>query len=124
MPTKARGQLTGTGQGQTGTPTSDSRRQAMPQITGNPLKFEYVPLDRLVPYPDNPRIHTDAQIDQIAASITEFGWAAPIVVDKDYGIVAGHGRALAAARLGLAEVPIVMNDAITEEQRAALVIAD
>jgi len=96
----------------------------MPQITGNPLKFEYVPLDRLVPYPDNPRIHTDAQIDQIAASITEFGWAAPIVVDKDYGIVAGHGRALAAARLGLAEVPIVMNDAITEEQRAALVIAD
>ena len=87
-------------------------------------RIEIWPVGRLVPYARNARTHSDAQIAQIAASIAEFGFNAPILVDSNAGIVAGHGRLLAARKLGLPEVPVVVLDHLTETQRRAYIIAD
>jgi DNA modification methylase len=81
-------------------------------------------IDRLKPYARNARTHSDEQVAQIAASIAEFGFNAPILVDSNAGIVAGHGRLLAARKLGLSEVPVVVLDHLSENQRRAYVIAD
>ena len=86
--------------------------------------IEMWPLDRLIPYARNARTHSDAQIGQIAASIAEFGFTAPVLVGSDGVIVAGHGRLAAARKLGLATVPVVVLDHLTPNQRRALVIAD
>ena len=64
------------------------------------LKIEYRPLDELLPYARNARTHSDEQVAQIAASIKEFGWTNPVLVDGDNGIIAGHGRLMAARKLG------------------------
>jgi hypothetical protein len=69
--------------------------------------IELWPIDRLHPYERNPRTHSDTQVDQIAASMVEFGWTNPVLVDEQGGILARHGRLLAARKLGLAEVPVV-----------------
>src|ERR671911_453639 len=69
-------------------------------------RIELWPIDRLRPYERNPRTHSDDQVDQIAASMVEFGWTNPILIDENAGILAGHGRLLAARKLGLAEVPV------------------
>src|ERR1017187_9991161 len=87
-------------------------------------RIELWPLDRLVPYARNARTHAPEQIAQIAASIVEFGFNAPILVASDAGIVAGHGRLLAARKLGLAECPVVVLDHLSETQRRAYIIAD
>jgi DNA modification methylase len=87
-------------------------------------RIEIWAIDRLVPYARNARTHSDAQIAQIAASIAEFGFNAPILVDSDAGIIAGHGRLLAARKLGLSEVPVVVLDHLSETQRRAYIIAD
>jgi DNA modification methylase len=87
-------------------------------------RIELWPLDRLVPYARNPRTHSDEQIEQIAASIVEFGWTNPVLVDSDAGILAGHGRLAAAKRLGLEQVPVVVLDHLTPAQRRAYIIAD
>jgi DNA modification methylase len=87
-------------------------------------RIEIWPTDRLVPYAKNARTHSPEQIAQIAASIVEFGFVNPILVDTSAGIVAGHGRLLAARKLGLAEVPVVVLDHLSETQRRAYVIAD
>lgn len=71
-------------------------------------RIELWPLERLVPYARNARKHSSDQVAQIAASIAEFGFVNPILVDSRDGIVAGHGRLLAARRLGLAEVPVIV----------------
>ena len=81
------------------------------------------PLDRLVPYARNPRTHSEDQVIQIAASIAEFGFTNPILVDSQAGIIAGHGRLLAARKLGLAEVPVIVLDHLTETQKRAYIIA-
>ena len=81
-------------------------------------------LDRLVPYARNPRTHSDAQAAQIAASIVEFGFINPILVDSKAGIIAGHGRLLAARKLQLPEVPVIVLDHLSENQKRAYVIAD
>jgi DNA modification methylase len=80
--------------------------------------------DVLLPYARNSRTHSDEQVSQIAASIREFGFTNPVLVDADNGIVAGHGRVMAAKQLGLAEVPTVNVGWMTETQRRAYVIAD
>ena len=80
--------------------------------------------DVLLPYARNSRTHSDAQVAQIAASIREFGFTNPVLVDGDNGIVAGHGRVMAAKQLGLAEVPTISVGWLTEGQRRAYVIAD
>src|ERR1700681_1204701 len=86
--------------------------------------IEHWPLDRLIPYIRNPRTHSEAQVAQIAASIAEFGFNNPILVDTKAGIIAGHGRLLAARRLQLAEVPVIVLDHLTEAQKRAYIIAD
>src|SRR6202047_4983912 len=81
-------------------------------------------IDKLIPFARNPRTHSDAQIAQIAASIAEFGFNSPILVDSNAGIIAGHGRLLAARKLGLKEVPVIVLDHLTESQKRAYIIAD
>jgi DNA modification methylase len=87
-------------------------------------RIELWPVERLVPYARNARTHSDEQVAQIAASIVEFGFTNPLLVDSDAGIVAGHGRLLAARKLGLAEVPVIVLDHLSEIQRRAYVLAD
>ena len=82
------------------------------------------PVEALIPYARNSRTHSDEQVAQIAASIREFGFTNPVLVDNDGGIVAGHGRVMAARQLGMAEVPTVNVGWLSEQQRRAYVIAD
>jgi DNA modification methylase len=82
------------------------------------------PVDRLIPFARNARTHSDEQVAQIAASIAEFGWTNPILAGADGIVIAGHARLLAARKLGLAEVPVIVLDHLTKSQRRALVIAD
>src|SRR5580698_3450050 len=81
-------------------------------------------IDRLIPFARNPRTHSDAQVAQIATSIAEFGFNNPILVDTNAGIIAGHGRLLAARKLGLTEVPVIVLDHLSEAQKRAYIIAD
>ena len=78
----------------------------------------------LIPYASNSRTHSDAQVAQIAASIREFGWTSPILVSGDNTIIAGHGRLMAARKLGMDEVPAIVLDHLSKAQQRALVIAD
>src|ERR1019366_159278 len=87
-------------------------------------RIEHWPLETLIPYAQNPRTHSDAQIAQIAASIAEFGFNNPILVDTKAGIIAGHGRLLAARKLQLEHVPVIVLDHLTEAQKRAYIIAD
>lgn len=82
------------------------------------------PVDGLIPYARNSRTHSDEQVAQIAASIREFGWTNPVLVDGDNGIIAGHGRVLAARKLGMAEVPCIELSHLSEAQKKAYIIAD
>ena len=87
-------------------------------------RIELWALDRLVPYARNPRTHSPEQVAQIAASITEFGFNNPILVDSAAGVIAGHGRLQAARKLGLVEVPVIVLDHLDENARRAFLIAD
>jgi len=86
--------------------------------------IELWPLNKLVPYARNPRTHSDAQVAQIAASIAEFGFTSPILVDSKAGVIAGHGRLLAARKLDLTEVPAIVLDHLSETQKRAYILAD
>src|ERR1700737_3972204 len=88
------------------------------------IQIEQWPVGRLVPYARNPRTHSDAQVAQIAASIREFGFNNPILVDTQAGVIAGHGRLLAARQLGLEQVPVIVLDHLSEMQKRAYIIAD
>jgi len=88
------------------------------------LHIERRPVDRLIPYARNPRTHTEEQVAQIAASIAEFGFVNPVLVGADGVIIAGHARVIAARKLGMGEVPVIVLDHLTPAQRRALVIAD
>src|SRR5947209_7058757 len=87
-------------------------------------KIERWPLDRLVPYACNARTHSDPQVAQIVASIGEFGFTNPILVDSDAGILAGHARLQAARILQLPDVPVIILDHLTGIQRRAYILAD
>ena len=89
-----------------------------------PNGIEHWPIERLIPYSTNPRTHSDAQVALIASSIDEFGFNNPILVDTKAGIIAGHGRLLAARQLGLGEVPVIVLDHLSELQKRAYIIAD
>jgi DNA modification methylase len=88
------------------------------------LQIVWRPLGELIPYARNPRTHSDAQLAQIAASIREFGWTNPVLVDGEDGIIAGHGRVLAARKLGLERVPVIELAHMSEAQKRAYVLAD
>ena len=87
-------------------------------------KAEKRKTEELIPYVNNPRQHSEKQINQIASSIKEFGFTNPILIDHENGVVAGHGRLLAAQKLDIVEVPVVVLEELTESQRKAYVIAD
>ena len=87
-------------------------------------RIELWAVESLTPYARNARTHPSEQVAQIAASIAEFGFNAPILVDSSAGIIAGHGRLLAARKLGLAEVPVIVLDHLTETQKRAYILAD
>jgi ParB-like chromosome segregation protein Spo0J len=116
---------------------TSSRKAARPSARSEsppPARVEAMnwPADRverravasLVPYARNARTHAPAQVDQIAASIREWGWTMPILVDEAGGVIAGHGRILAAKKLGLAEAPVVVARGWSEPQKRAYVLAD
>ncbi len=87
-------------------------------------KLEWRDIATLIPYARNSRTHSDEQVAQIAASIKEFGWTNPILVDGDNGIIAGHGRIYAARKLGHTQVPVIELTGLTDAQKKAYVIAD
>ena len=88
------------------------------------MKIQEKSVTELIPYAKNSRTHSDAQVAQIAASIKEFGWTNPILVDGDNGIIAGHGRLMAARKLGYDKVPVIELKDMTETQKRAYIIAD
>lgn len=88
------------------------------------LKINYRGTADLIPYVNNSRTHSEQQVQQVASSIKEFGFTNPILIDESDGIIAGHGRLLAAQKLKLDEVPTITLEGLTEAQRKAYVIAD
>jgi DNA modification methylase len=86
--------------------------------------IELKSVDELIPYSKNARLHSEAQVAQIAASIIEFGFTNPVLIDGEKGIIAGHGRLMAAKKLGLKEVPVVVLDHLSETQKKAYIITD
>ena len=87
-------------------------------------EMKLVPIDRLVPYINNARTHSPEQINKLRSSLREFGFINPVIIDRDYGVIAGHGRILAAKEEGITEVPCVFADYLTEAQKKAYIIAD
>lgn len=88
------------------------------------IQIEHVEVSKLIPYARNSRTHSPSQIKQIAASIREFGFLNPVLIDASNTIIAGHGRVMAAEHLQLQSVPCVRHEHLTEAQRRAYVIAD
>jgi DNA modification methylase len=88
------------------------------------LEIKYKPIGDLIPYARNSRTHSDAQVAQIAASIKEFGWTNPVLLDGENGIIAGHGRVMAAQKLGEKQVPTIELSHLDEHQKRAYIIAD
>lgn len=86
--------------------------------------YKRASVESLIPYARNSRTHSDEQVAQIAASIKEFGFTNPVLVDGNNGIIAGHGRVMAARKLGMAEVPVIELGHLTETQKRAYIIAD
>src|SRR5438477_1392052 len=95
-------------------------------MTSHPheLQIESWAIERLVPYARNARTHSDAQIAQIAASISEFGFNNPVLVDPDGGIIAGHGRVLALRQLSYSQVPVIVLGHLSPSQKRAFMLAD
>ena len=93
-------------------------------MSDDTIKIERRKIGDLIPFARNSRTHSDEQVAQIAASIREFGWTNPILVDGANGVIAGHGRLLAARKLSMADVPVIVLDHLTDAQKRALVIAD
>jgi len=88
------------------------------------MKIEQIPTEKLIPYARNAKKHDAAQVSKLAGSIREFGFNNPVLIDKDNGIIAGHGRVMAAQKLELKEVPCIRLGHLTETQRKAYILAD
>lgn len=88
------------------------------------LEVTYVATTDLIPYANNPRTHSDQQVAQVAASIQEFGFNNPILIDEHNSIIAGHGRLAAAQKLNMNLVPTILLEGLSEAQRKAYIIAD
>ena len=94
------------------------------EISTQVLKIETWPLERLIPYARNARLHSEAQVAQIAASIAEFGFNNPVLVGQEGGIIAGHARVLAARKLDYTEIPVIVLGHLSENQKRAFILAD
>lgn len=90
----------------------------------NMRRYENVKIEKLIPYRNNARTHSDEQVEKIAKSMREFGFINPVLVDGKFNIIAGHGRVLGAKKLGMKEVPCLFIEDLTEEQKRAYIIAD
>lgn len=86
--------------------------------------YKKIKIESLIPYVNNSRTHSDEQVAQIAASIKEFGFTNPVLIDGEGGIIAGHGRVMAARKLNLNEVPCIVLSHLSEAQKKAYIIAD
>ena len=112
------------------TPIQSTNSGVVPALIGDAasqpsrLAVEYCPLADLIPYARNARTHSEAQVAQIAASIREFGWTNPVLVDGDNGIIAGHGRVLAARRLKASVVPVIELACMSGAQKRAYILAN
>lgn len=87
-------------------------------------EMKLVPIDKLVPYVNNARTHSAEQINKLRSSLREFGFINPVIIDGNFGIIAGHGRVMAAKEEGIKEVPCVLVDYLTEAQKKAYILAD
>ena len=87
-------------------------------------EFQLVPIGKLIPYVNNARTHSPEQVIKLRASLREFGFINPVIIDSEYNIIAGHGRVMAAKEEQLAEVPCVFVDYLTETQKKAYILAD
>ena len=87
-------------------------------------RYENVKIEKLKPYENNARTHSEEQVEKIARSIEEFGFINPVIIDSDFGIIAGHGRVLGAQKLGMEEVPCLFVEDLTETQKRAYILAD
>jgi hypothetical protein len=88
------------------------------------LQIEYLKREVLKDYHRNSRTHSEDQVNQIAKSITEFGWTNPVLIDKENTIIAGHGRVMAAEQLGIVDIPCIRLENLSDAQKRAYVIAD
>ena len=88
------------------------------------MKIEQIDTGKLIPYARNARTHSESQVGQIAGSIREFGFTNPVLIDAENGIIAGHGRVMAAGKLGLDKVPCIRLSHLTDTQRRAYILAD
>ena len=91
---------------------------------GKIADVQEVTLEKLVPYVNNAKIHSEEQVTMIASSIREFGFLSPVLIDRDFNIIAGHGRVMAAKKLNMGSVPCVFVEGLTEAQRKAYILAD
>ena len=87
-------------------------------------EFQLVDINKLVPYANNARTHNKEQILKLRSSLREFGFVNPVIIDREYNVLAGHGRIMAAKEEGIAEVPCVYADHLTEAQKKAYILAD
>ena len=87
-------------------------------------QMQLVPVEKLIPYVNNARTHSPEQINKLRSSLREFGFINPVIIDKDFNVIAGHGRLLAAKAEGIKEVPCVLVDYLTPAQKKAYIIAD
>jgi ParB family transcriptional regulator, chromosome partitioning protein len=101
-----------------------ARARARVEAGARDLVVEWVAIEELIPYARNARTHSDAQVAQIAGSIKEFGFTNPVLGDETGGVIAGHGRVLAARQLGMTRVPRIVLTGLSESQRRAYMIAD
>ena len=103
---------------------STSVEQALNKIVNSPEQIRYVPVSQLKPYENNPRVHNEIQIQRLVNSLKEFGFTNPLLIDDLGNVIAGHGRLMAAEKIGLESVPTITLAHLTDEQRKAYVIAD
>ena len=91
---------------------------------GKLTEVQEIPVEKLIPYVNNAKIHSDEQVTRIASSIREFGFLSPVLIDKEYNVIAGHGRIMAAKKLEMQTVPCVLIEGLSEAQRKAYILAD
>ncbi len=87
-------------------------------------EMQLVPIDKLIPYVNNARTHSPEQLNKLRSSLREFGFINPVIIDRDFNVIAGHGRILAAKAENISEVPCVFVDYLTPAQKKAYIIAD
>src|SRR5690348_7231274 len=105
-------------------PTQSEATDADPARIWPADQVERWPLERLIPYANNPRSHSEADLDKIAASILKWGWTMPALADEAGGLISGHARVGAAAKLGLASIPVIVARGWSEEEKRGYRVAD